>query len=271
MTLQPESTGYDQLFESDLTQLPGWRNSDEETQRRILNSAKEFILKHDPGVDPWPIKKEYPLKDLAGFKAFRLIWKIEPDRIENYESAIWKKWISYLLWYFTDNEEAKRDEGLFFKIAYQKIPDELIANLLVYIDKENERGHINCIPKVAKCWDEKLENAVATKLIQTGDLKPEVIESLLESLLNQNNPKARDFAVSLATSWDPMDQLSKDRAFVGGQSLFKYAPDAGWPLLWPVIIEHEDFGKELFLTISHFYLDPAKLLLSKLTEDQLKE
>lgn len=43
MTLKPESQYYDNEFELDLTELPGWQEADEATRRRIIEGAKHIF------------------------------------------------------------------------------------------------------------------------------------------------------------------------------------------------------------------------------------
>lgn len=53
MTLKPDSQYYDNEFELDLAQLPGWQEADESTQRRIIEGAKTSIQQQDDVDDSW--------------------------------------------------------------------------------------------------------------------------------------------------------------------------------------------------------------------------
>jgi predicted NACHT family NTPase len=132
MTLQPQSTNYrgEDIFEPDLTTLPGWEAADGTTRTRIMEAAKKYILHHDPETAKWLGSDTVHLPAFAGYKGLRLILKEEPSFIFAISPDVWKRWASIILAYPTSvGTGDERPDCELVKLAYQHAPGEIIETL----------------------------------------------------------------------------------------------------------------------------------------------
>ena len=202
MTLESDSTHYGNPLELDLTKLPGWQEAEEATQKRIIESAKNYIQNQDNVAYEWIGTNKYNRPALAGCRAFQLLLKESPEFLDNLSSEIWKKWTPVII--ATPIINRHEDSYLeIVKCAYVNAPQESINTLITLIDKENqEHGHIVVISRFDKCWDQRLKLALLEKA-KDPTLKPKYFEQLLkellkqEKLLKQGLTEVRDFAKSL--------------------------------------------------------------------------
>ncbi len=82
MMLKPESQGYEQELESDLTKLPGWQEADIKTRERIINGAKKYIQEYNQVAYDWIGTNTYERPALAGCKALQLLLQETPTFLD---------------------------------------------------------------------------------------------------------------------------------------------------------------------------------------------
>jgi hypothetical protein len=185
MTLKPDSTHYEEIFELDLTALPGWNTVDTLTRARLIEAAKKYVLNENPEIDSLYSRTTYE-SDLLGYKALRLLLKEASDFIPTIPREVWKKWVPFILAYSpSNNVKDKELDSELVRMAYQNASDEFIATLILLIDQENrEYGSISIIGKVEEFWDERLANSLLNKA-KDEKLKLECMECLLNQLYKQ--------------------------------------------------------------------------------------
>ncbi|MHC5934409.1 NACHT domain-containing protein [Nostoc sp.] len=178
MTLKSNSRYYDDELEYDLTKLPGWEEADIDTQRRIIQGAKKYILEQDQVANEWIGTDTFDRLALAGCRALFLLFKESPGFLDNIADEIWQRWASIIVGYpNTDKEDYYLE---LVKQAYIKAPNETIDTLNLIIDKENEEySNIFIIDKFDKCWCEHFNYEILEK-IKDKALKPKVTQRLLE-------------------------------------------------------------------------------------------
>lgn len=268
LTLKPNSHYYGDEHISDLTNLPGWREAEILTQKRIVKAAQKYLLEQGANTEQWLGKDILHHPALAGYRAFRLLMKEDPVSFSALEPKIWGKWASIILAYPEYGKNAdEREHHELIRKAYEIVPEDIIGTLMILIDKENrDRDFISVLKKVDKCWDDRLKRVVLAKA-KDERMKHSCMEDLLNSLLERKFPEARSFAESLVKS--PVPRCGRERimAIVGAQALVKHAEDAGWPVVWGAIEQDATFGQEV---ISKIGRDTGKFW-ARLTEDQLAE
>jgi hypothetical protein len=82
LTLEPTSTHYGDEIESDLTTLPGWQAADSATRQRIRDAALQYLLHAQPSTLDWLGTDTRPRRDLAAYRALRLLEREQPDTID---------------------------------------------------------------------------------------------------------------------------------------------------------------------------------------------
>jgi len=97
MTLLPQSKYYGNDLELDLTRLPGWKEADQKTQRRIIQGAIQYIQQQKDINYDWIGTDTYKLPELSGCKAFQLILTEDPTTLDNLSTDTWKRWTPIIL------------------------------------------------------------------------------------------------------------------------------------------------------------------------------
>ena len=267
MTLEPHSTHYGDELESDLTVLPGWKDAEPTIRDRIIETAKRYLLEHNPETNKWLGTNTIYRPAYAGYRALCLLLREDSDFILTIPVEVWKKWAPIILAYPTRDSTNEKIHGALVKIAYHYAPDEIIKTLMTIIDKENaENGYPFIIHVFKDCWDEQLANALMTKL-KDEKLKPQCMGRLLSELLDHRVDEAKPFAKSLISLPLISDEDKRSKSIVAARVLMEHAEDAGWSIVWPVIQQDIEFGKEVITALA----DSTVKFEQRLTEDQLAD
>jgi predicted NACHT family NTPase len=272
MTLEPNSRYYENEHVSDLAALPGWKAADSITKVRIVETAKRYLFAQDPNTKEWLGKNVIHRPAYAGYRALRLLLQEAPDFLSGIPSDVWKKWAPITLAYWiTGGKEDEEAQQKLINMAYKHAPEEIIYTLVVLIDKEDkELGEIYIIRKVEGCWDERLANALLTK-VKDNKLKPGSIGSLLSNLLDHNVKEAKKFAESCVPLLPPSSVDERSRAIIIASALMVHAEDAGWSVVWPAIRQDIEFGREMISMVAHRYDRLASKFGERLTEEHLAD
>ncbi len=269
MTLEDTSKFYGDEFNSDLLALPGWKVCDSNLIERIIKAGKKYILENDAAADRWLGTNTYHRPAMAGYKAFVLLKKLEPNFLNTLRVDIWKKWAAVIIGYHESAGIAGRDKIFLelIKQTYQQVPQEIIDALLVLIDKENaEHDNLFITRKIEDCLDAKLQDALLTKAKDVS-LQPGCFQNLLSLLIKANNLKAIDYAKSfLALPFKGNNELRK-KAKAAALSLVTQAEDAGWDTVWAAIQADTNFGQNVLLSLS----DSFRSLNTKSFPDRIGE
>jgi hypothetical protein len=248
MTLDPNSPYYGSDLIIDLTSLNGWESADLGTRKRILNAAKQYIVKQNDSSNDWIGTKTYNLPSLAGCRALHLLLKEEPIFLNLVFRDVWTKWTPAIL-AFPHGNGAREELNLeFLKLAYFHAPTEFINTLLKLIDTENKNSsYIFIIDQLERCWDDQIKNALLGK-VKALDLEPKCISQLLEELIKRNHEESRNFAESLL-SWSSNEE--RQRAILVASVLIKHSRESDWDSIWNTVIEDITFAKEALEAASY--------------------
>ncbi|WGV24180.1 CHAT domain-containing protein [Halotia branconii] len=267
MMLEPDSEFYKHKFELDLTKLPGWQEADVKTRERIINAAKKYIEEYSQLASDWIETNTFYEPESAGFKALLLLLQERPETLETLSSHIWQRWASIIVGYPYNSQKEEFYKEL-IKWSYLKAPSETLNTLVSIIDKENKKDNpILILHKFEKCWDERFQ-AVLIKKARDTAIKSECLEQLLEELLNKKSTEARQFAQSLVSIPLPLEEEAHQKALVAAKVLVEYAEPISWAVLWSVIEQDTDFGREVFEAVTNRYVRGIDL---NLTEKQLAD
>jgi hypothetical protein len=269
MTLTPEGTHYRNVFELDLTKLPGWQEADNAGRRLIIDSAKKYVQEQKNVTYDWIGTNTYDRYALAGCRAFLLLLTESLDFLHDLPPEVWKRWAPVII---SANRIQNQHEAPYLdlvKYAYRKAPEEFIKTLITLIDQENQKDGDPCvINRLDKAWDEQLKLAVLEKA-KDPLLKPNCIGKLLEELLKQGLTEADDFAKSLITF--PLQSTGDERgkALIATRALVENSTSSSWPYIWRVIQQDPSFGREVLELVSIRYR--RGMFQLNLTEVQLAD
>lgn len=276
MMVGPGSVIYPGEPESDLTVLPAWTEADDQTRAKIVGAAKSYVLQPTPdtvdGVRKWLDEHKVHRPSFAGYRALLLMMNTDPQEVTALPQAAWKTWAPIIVAYpvsmgTADDEPHKK----LAQAAYYHAPDEVIETLMLMIDKENDEGdHIFVTRKLEDCWDTRLGTALLGKA-KDRQLNPGSMGSLLRDLLLHRVEGATTFAESLVPLPPPTNPEERSRAIVAARELMCHAEDGGWPVVWAVIVQDADFGREVIAGIAHTLDFPAATIGRRLSEEQLAD
>ncbi|MDX2212969.1 MAG: hypothetical protein SFY66_06740 [Oculatellaceae cyanobacterium bins.114] len=267
MVLKPRSQRYDNEFELDLTQLPGWQEADEATQERIIEGAKRYIQQQDHIGYDWIRTNTFNRAALAGCRALQLLLKKSCDFLENLPSEKWKIWAPVVVAASNSNQH-KASYLKLVRCIYLNAPEESIRTLIELIDKENQQhSHISVINRFERCWDKKL-NLVLLEKVKSSELKPNCVGQLLETLLKKESSEAKDFTKSLISYPLPLVDSERKKVLIAFRLLLENSDPCSWSLIWSLIQEDTSFGREVLESASYRYSHWIQL---NLTEKQLAD
>ncbi|MEH2074441.1 MAG: hypothetical protein V7K57_08610 [Nostoc sp.] len=269
MTLKLNSRSYEQEFESDLTQLPGWQEADVNTRERIINGAKKYIEEYSQIAFDWIRTNTFGRPALAGCRALQLLLQETPEFIDTLSSKVWQRWASVIVAFpYVSSTKGKHYYKELVKWAYINAPTETLNTLVSIINKENEEhSSIFILNKFDKCWDERFKT-VLIKKVKDAAIKPECMGQLLEELLKRESIGAREFAKSLISIPLPLEEEAHQKAVIAGRVLVECAEPNSWAVIWSAIQQDTDFGREVFEAVAYRYSHGCHL---KLTEKQLAD
>lgn len=246
----------DNVLQLDMTELPGWKNATNDINDRILEAAKKFL--EEKSCDPmkWVIKPtRYSTNDIAPNKAFYLLMKAAPEKLDALDSGVCGKWLPSILGISLCGEKEKQIEAYLAKWAYEKCPEQFISVLENQIDGENENAaHISVQEKLELCWNERLCDAIFEKVkqpcIKRGQFNS--FKNILGWLVERKHQPTIVYAKSLiGEEWSPKNEEGR-KAVDAATVLMKNTDDASWDVIWPAIINNSEYGKELLLEFAHF-------------------
>lgn len=260
------------VIESEMTELPGWKTSDESTKARILNSAKIYLQDSMPEPERWLYQDKYYYPDLAGYWALRLLLHCEPAYIETVKGNMWKKWASSVVAYPACTGPLARGDDHTDLLArtYKAAQSEFIEILNNLIDDENKKyEHVFIVDKVEGCIDERLAKALIEK-IEINRLKPSCMNEILRILMKNGAAGAIECARKIVAIHDDMTEEEKARVVYAAVLLMFYSKDSGWDVVWPIVNSNDDIGNKILVSIAKIYNEERKkALLENLNENKI--
>jgi hypothetical protein len=264
-------------LELDVTALPGWSAVESTLGERLIEAAKRYIQEEgsDPSVWSNLSQIHFPISALAYLQAFHLIFRQAPDFMLSISQAAWHRLSITLLIYTvlqTDQSLRKRNEETnrqLINMAYRHAPVDVIASVLQALEKEYwgcEYLYPHILGQIEECRDERLEQALLTKT-QDPKVSPECMGSLLRDLLLHHIGQARSFAESLLTLPLPSDEAKQARALSAALALITCTEDAGWFVLWPVLLHERTFALQFVTKIAQ----GSQWHAQQLTESQVAD
>lgn len=274
MTLTPTSTGYNihNVFEPDVTKLPGWEEAEADKKVRIVKTAKAYLYAGEPETQTWLGTNNFSHPPFAGYQALHLLSKQEPEFIPTISPNIWTKWIPIILKSisFTHRNRENNDEYCreIVRTTYQNVPDEFIDTLIVLMMKRNYQpctSYPDDVYRFTKNFlDEPLAKPILNK-VKDEDLNAGMLEILLADMFSQEIDEARVLAVSFISPSVPSSGEVRDKAVVAARILVLHADNSSWSTLWSAIQQDSGFGREVLESIAFQAATEGQI------EQQLKE
>lgn len=270
LTLEPNSTRWGNLYEDDVTTLPGWKAADDATKARIIEVARNYLAEQDPAPREWLGRNVVSSVAMAGYKALVLLLHEDQSSLESMAGEVWAKWTPVILEHShsigeegKETADQKANQEL-VRLACQSSREAIIGGVLLLIEYDYRR-----LDRVEGCWDDALTAALLNKL-EDRDLKPSTMGHILRHLLRHDVVEAKAFAEALVALPLPVDEDGRERAIVAAYVLMTQAREVGWEAVWPAIQQDDEFGRRLIAGIASAER-PNKSIGEKLNEEQLAD
>ncbi|GAB4383194.1 MAG: hypothetical protein Kow00121_44680 [Elainellaceae cyanobacterium] len=260
MILMPTSKKYirDDIFKSDITELPGWKEAEADTKARIVKAAKKYLNAGDPETQAWVDTNRFSHPPFAGYQALYLLVKQEPEFVSKVSSDIWAKWILTILKSINfprENKKSKEDEVCreIVRTAYQSILDEFIKVLIILMIHNNYQPLTFYPDDIYRLVNELLDQCLASLIfdrVPSEDVNAGMLEILLTDLFNHDIDKAKEIAKSFLSEKVPESGKVRNKAIVAARLLILHADNSSWSILWPLIQQNYGFGREVIDAIA---------------------
>lgn len=248
--LRNRDEGFIREHSSNFQEFDPWQGADLLTRARIIEAGKQFILNRSSEPAEWLGRNTVYRPAYAGYRAFRILLDEDPEFLEIMPQQAWQNWAPIILAFPTNKlEEAEAQERLIEK-AYPHAGQEILDTLTRLVEKENEESqHLFILRKIRHISAAEL-NAELLGFLRDKELSPDATGELLSFLLDRNTSKAREITRAELSSGISEDNLQRSKKLMIAQALFCHAQDAGWGIIWPIVMKNEAFGRDLFLIVA---------------------
>lgn len=269
LTLKPTSQRFE-MPGPDLTTLPGWQCADASTRNRIVSAALRYVNEGDPQNETWVGTSTVPYAAETGYHALALLLTVAQAKLKTVGANIWAKWVPVLLWGRCSQGDTLQFRTRLLKRAYAVVPSEVRASIERVIDSENERrGYFLVADEIETCWDDQMGSWLLAKA-RDPKLKVGVFAGLLGLLAQRGVPGWLDLAESFISPSKLEAPGERGRALGACKALLVNASDASWSTVWPILRDHNNFGRELVESLCYGMAGELPFV-DKLTESQVGE
>jgi hypothetical protein len=216
----------------------GYKSTDEQKHRRILEAARKFILGYSLEGDEWFGKGSYSWKVNAIYLAIRLIAE-DKELVDSISNNIWINLVPHMV--DCPSFDDRKSRCVLFELAYQKAPEAAKSYLLRLIDSENERfGNIHFIDYLKDCWNADLTSLIIDK-INSLNLKPVSFRNIVEFLIDIGVTEVEDIIVKQITQ----NNLQREILIESVSLLLIYWGEKQWSLIWNLFQKQPELADEV--------------------------
>jgi hypothetical protein len=270
MTLDDDSTSYQNLEALDLKCLPGWMNAEEATRNRIVAASKKFVLEHLPNIFEWLVKLPNYEWVRAGQRAW-LLAMTDSDFVASLDERIFEKWGHVLIINpVSDKSEQVREQfRVLIRLVNTKVRLDISHHLSLKINYDiHNSGHTSLLTDLNEYWNEPFAKWLLTR-IADPQISSSIFSSALSWLLKHRVAPAQQFAQSLVARSISSNRRDEQLLIAAAYALVTHGDQASWPVVWRAIIRNPLFGRELFLSIASWRRHNGKAFTTTFSEAQL--
>ncbi len=256
--------------EFDIKLMPGWLNSDDETKRKIIGLARNYLHQYEPDDDRWLLKDNIFYRPVnAGYRAIHLLYQESKEEVVCLPVPVWEKWASIILTYKIEYVRTGVDETSkeLLMLAYKYAPAKINSILNILIDTAKYEINLSFLIRIEAILNEqfmsKLVNASISDTISNDSLA-----TLLNFLLRKASIEAEKIGTQYIVDADRTNKGSKEKAIIAAKAFINQTPDAGWEVIWKSIIDWPEFGEDLTLDLANQWRENPPVF-SKISSTQL--
>lgn len=237
------------IFEHDVTQLPGWKSSVAATRSRIVATAEAFLDRFPFPPRRWPQRGSWNHAAAAGYRSLVLIRRHDPAAFNALGERTWRQWVGTTLVCHPRNHTPTEGDpvGDVTRRAYAKAPGQFLETLRKLVHTESRESQpllSDLLGRVEHCCDERMSLALM-RWVKTKKLHAQGVGEIVGFLLARGFEPAKSYAARQITQRQLCNGKTRERAISVAVALMDHTADHGWSKLWPAIRDDEAFGREV--------------------------
>jgi hypothetical protein len=281
LTLTPTSIVYGSDLEYSISEMPGWKAAEEQTQQRILNAAEKYLALGHTSIEQWIGTTSLRRNDVAAFRALLLLREHNQSGYQQISAATWAKWAPVVaaLPKSTGSQKSKLLTEV-VSDALKFAPTEFVGAISQIMRAERARVAASTLemPQVPgasffvlreldNCWNsEPLKMGIFNELRNDTNSEDQ-FGAILEPLLAAQFAPARVYAIDLLATVDAKHGRYSLEAAV---ALARHNAAEAWPTIWKLLVDDPAFGQQFFVKFA-YYCRLQDSSFTSLNEQQLVE
>ncbi|NJM66264.1 MAG: hypothetical protein HC851_11695 [Acaryochloris sp. RU_4_1] len=257
MSLEPTSNHYHFCDKPDLTEFSGWIEADVNIRKRVVETAKIYLGVGQPDIQKSLNTNNFTNNEFAPYQALHLLLKQEPNFLSTVSSQVWIKWTPTILKFtglcLRDIQKDVYGEEI-LRRAYEINPDRFIDLLIDFICQHNYQPRTFYDFDIYRAAKDLLNLPLVIPIfekLKDQELTAGLLEVILQDLFIYKIEEAKCFATSFLKLSALNLKESKARAVVAARMiLMNRIDDSSWNVLWSLIQENNQFGREIFESIA---------------------
>jgi hypothetical protein len=271
MTVEDTSEEYSVqlLFEAETSALPGWRKSATKTRERILDAAERYLNATIEFDANRLLNSSFAGAELAPYKAFTMLLRERDESVASFPRDVWSFWVPVLLGPFASGDREGMQK-LLISLAYSKTP-EVVAHRLQAIvrhDIAKKDRYLSVLELIDDIYDQRIADLLHN-LLPEARAQPACWSKILELLLTRAHLESQRVAESKLTLPLPEAHDERQIALQAALALIQIRDDAAWSLVWPVLSQDREFGRQLMVQLAYGCYHDYADFFAKLGEGQL--
>ena len=240
------------VFESDITALPGWISANEQLRLRVTKGALQYIIEGDPHDESW-LNQESTLdfRALAGYRAFLLLLRFNPQVVEDLLSDTWNRWANTILTFAQRffNPDLKPLEDQLLVLLKDKLKDVFFEKSQRYImDCDTSEKLERTAERFMPIWTADHTRLLWSSLLSRSE-SDQLYVTELSILLVHDEEEVVSFGMSIIH--DPAKRArNQDTCASIAAMLLPHVWDVNWRTLMSIVNDDREFGKRVFLTFA---------------------
>jgi hypothetical protein len=252
-------------FNLDIRDLPGWKNSANETRLRLLNAAVRYVNESNANPTAW-FKREniayHPA--ISGSRALLLLANEAPSAFSKLSSDVWKRWVSIVMsqQYYGELEHHR----LLVAKTLEFIPREAEDWLVQVLEKENKEGeNLWVLSKLPERWSDDI-GKLLLQCAKEKSFKPQCVRQLLTALVEHKVTGSIELLRASIRSKIPSKKDRRAEVLFASTLLMLHGDYQDWLRIKTLIYQQSSFGRELMEVFAHDYDRNSSPVLRTLLE-----
>ena len=283
LALHPQGEHVSWKLDPNICHLPSWNDCDGKTRKRIVDAAREYVLKHGYSAEQSNHRDLFAPNptwlEIYGYLAlFHLLHKDE-QFISDLPTERWRRWASVIMWYplypmsmgsEKVSEVDRASQRQLVQCLQQAVPTKFYdifsqqLNMAVEGDQQLDRT----LDIAQTCWSAQIEHMLVQAAFGT-QLAPSAQNQLLKFLLNRNSVDASKRAHDLVATASH-DTDTAERVVLTAATLISLSDELNWTVIWDTILKRDYTGRQIVEKVATDF-DRALKFPDKLNEQELTD